>query len=330
MMTVMRNIIFTILLLPSLLLARQKIKVTHPGADIPYEPWFTAPLLAPTSVNMKPGHPAILPTVSVLSTYGLYDSNWKLKNADTIWAITPSLDFQFATTENTGVEIFTSFTSNFLEGKSTTRMLDTFLFLGYQALHDQKDSWVPDLRIFFETIFPTGKHDRLDPTRETLDFYGQGAYFFGPNIAYQKLFYLPNNFFLLHLSIGYFFPTRAKIHNLSVYGGGSGTKGTIRPGQSLIAFFSGEYSINQRWVFAYDTVFLHQTKTSRFSGEPGFTETGELAEVGLPSSTQISFAPTIEYNFSARAGLLFGAWFTIVGRNSSAFAGGFLAYAYVF
>jgi hypothetical protein len=41
---------------------------------------------------------------------------------------------------------------------------------------------------------------------------------------------------------------------------------------------------------------------------------------------QISFAPEVEYNFSQSSGLLAGVWFTVAGKNSSAFASAFLTY----
>ena len=44
-----------------------------------YTPWFTGPLLAPTPINMKPGHPAIEPSFTIFNTYGKYNSNWNLK-----------------------------------------------------------------------------------------------------------------------------------------------------------------------------------------------------------------------------------------------------------
>lgn len=332
MIPIMRNsCLGTVFLLPIFLFgAPQSTFVDRPGLELPYEPWFTGTLLAPTPVNMAPGHPAIEPSITIFNSYGRYDSDWSFKKTENIWTINPLIDFQFGFTENTGLEIYTAFVTNFRDGKSSTRLSDTIVLLGYQASNDVKDTWIPDCRLFLQTIFPSGSYDRLDPTRVTIDFSGQGAYFFGPSISYQKLFYFQKNFFSLHLSVGYFFPTRTRVRDISVYGGTIGTAGSIRPGQSFIGFFSGEYSINQRWVISYDTVFLYQRKTSRFKGDPGLNPDGSLATVGLPSSNQISIAPTIEYNFSPTDGLFFGVWFTVAGRNSSAFASGFVAYVYVF
>lgn len=319
------------LLAPILLLSREGPEDLIPSrTPIPYDPWFTGPLLAPTPVNMKPGHPAIEPSITFFCTYGIYDSSWKLEKQDNTWSINPLVDFQFGITDNTGIEIIASTITNIKEGKNSTHFQDTLILFGYQVSNDQKDSWVPDCRIFLQELFPSGKYDRLDPNKQGLDLTGEGSYQTGPAIAFRKLFYLTNHFFSLRWSVSYLFPSKVKVHGFNAYGGGFNTSGKIRPGQTLIAFLSGEYSINQHWVFAFDTEFFYQRKSSSFSGNPGTVATGEVAQIGLPSSTQISFAPEIEYNFNPSSGLIFGAWFTIAGKNSSAFAAIFFTYLYIF
>ena len=316
--------LYLLFLIPTFLFARQKNEVIHPGVEVPYHPWFTAPLLAPTAINMKPGHPAIQPSITIFNTFGKYDSNWKLKSEQNTWAINPLVDFQFGITDDLGIETLASFITNFKDGKSSTHFQDTIVLFGYQVSDDQKDSWVPDFRLFFQTVFPSGKYDRLDPRKKEIDSTGEGSYQIGPNLSFQKLFYFPNNFFMLHWSLGYLFPSRAKVRGFNAYGGGRDTKGKIRPGQTLIAFLSGEYSLNQRWVLAFDTQFLHQRESSKFSGRN--TE----GSIGLPSSTQISFAPEVEYSFAPNSGIIFGGWFTLIGRNADAFGAIFFAYLYIF
>ena len=148
-------------------------------------------------------------------------------------------------------------------------------------------------------------------------------------LVFRKLFYLPHSFFSLRWSIGYLFPSTVKVKGFNTYGGGYGTEGKVKPGQTLTAFLSGEYSINQRWVLAFDTEFLAQRK-SHFSGKNGVNNVGGVANTKLPSSVQISFAPEVEYNFSQSSGLLAGVWFTVAGKNSSAFYSAFLTYLYIF
>ncbi len=294
-----------------------------------YTPWFTGPLLAPTPINMKPGHPAIEPTATLFNTYGRYNSNWKLKKQDSTWAINPLIDFQFGITNNLGIETLVSFISNFKNGKSASHFQDTTVLFGYQVSNDIKGSWVPDFRLILQETFPTGNYQKLDPSKEGIDSTGFGSFQTGPVLVFRKLFYLPNSFFSLRWSIGYLFPSTVKVKGFNTYGGGYGTEGKVKPGQTLTAFLSGEYSINQRWVLAFDTEFLAQRK-SHFTGKNGVNDIGEVASTRLPSSVQISFAPEVEYNFSQSSGLLAGVWFTVAGKDSAAFASAFLTYLYIF
>lgn len=300
-------------------------RVTPPS----YIPWFTGPLLAPTPINMKPGHPAIEPSLTIFNTYGIYNAGWNLKKKDRVWAVNPLIDFQFGITNDLGIETLVSFISNFKNGQNFSHFQDTVVLFGYQVSKDVKDSWVPDFRFILQETFPTGKYQKLSPQKQGIDATGFGSFQTGPVLAFRKLFYLPESFFSLRWSIGYLFPSTVRVTGLNAYGGGHGTKGNVRPGQTLTAFLSGEYSFSQHWVLAFDTEFLYQRK-SRFSGKDGITSVGEKVSVGLPSSVQISFAPEIEYNFTPLSGMLAGVWFTVAGRNSTAFMSTFFAYVYVF
>ena len=97
--------LFFLIFLPGLLFGSQKKNVVHPGMEVPYYPWFTGPLLAPTSINMEPGHPAIEPSVTIFWNYGDYTDDWKLEKGNSSVTINPYVDFQFAITERTGIEL---------------------------------------------------------------------------------------------------------------------------------------------------------------------------------------------------------------------------------
>ena len=294
-----------------------------------YTPWLTGPFLAPTSNNMEPKHPAIQPSLTVFNTYGSYNSNWGITKQESVWAINPLIDFQFGITKNFGIEALVSFISNFTKGKSANYFQDTIVFFGYQVSNDIKGSWIPDCRLLLQETFPTGKYQKLDPSKEGIDSTGFGSFQTGPVVAFRKLFYLPESFFSLEWSLTYLFPSSVDVKGFNSYGGGYGTDGKVLPGQTLVAFLSGEYSINQRWALAFDSELLYQSK-SQFTGQAGVTSSGTIANTELPNSLQISFAPEFEYNFNINSGLLAGVWFTVVGKNSEAFASAFLSYLYIF
>ena len=292
-------------------------------------PWFTGPFLAPTPINMEPGHPAIEPSITLIDTYGMYNSDWSLSTLAPMYSINPVLDFQFGLTDKIGIEILAGAISNFKKGKSATNLQDTFVYLGYQLLSDEKDSWTPNLRLDLHQTFPTGRYQKLQQDKLETDSTGSGAYNTGFNLIAQKMFYFKNHLLSLEWALTYLFPTSVNVKGLNAYGGTLNTKGTVKPGNTLRAFFSGEYMISQSWVFACD-IFLNYQGKSRFSGFSGIESNGSLASVGSPSSYQLSLTPSLEYNFSSDLGILFGSWFTIAGKNSQAYASIFASLVYVF
>jgi hypothetical protein len=301
-----------------------------PAEDrLTYQPWFTGPLLSPTPINMDPLHPAIEPSLTIFNTYGFYNSHWKMEKQDNVWGINPLIDFQFGITKNLGIETIVSSISNFSKGQRATYFQDTLFLLGYQISNNIKGSWVPDFRILIEELFPTGKYQKLNPEKLGIDATGFGSFQTGPSFVVRKLYYLPHGVLTLKWSGTYLFPSSVNVKGFNTYGGGHGTNGTVKPGQSFIAFFSGEYSLNQCWVLAFDSELLFQRK-SHFKGKRGTFAPGVPASTELPVSIQISFAPEVECNITPLSGLLGGVWFTVAGRNSNAFASVFFAYLQVF
>lgn len=287
-----------------------------------YDPWMTGPFLAPTPINMQPGHPALEVAFTVFKTYGRYTSKGHLKKQETIWSLNPFLDFQFALTSRMGIETYLPFISNFKNGQSFSYFQDTDILCGYQIANDTSGSWVPDFRILLQQTFPTGKYQKLSPQKGGIDATGQGAFQTAPVVVFRKLFPFSKTFLSLRGSLSYQFPTTVRVKGYNTYGGDPTTDGKVKPGNTLVAFFSGEYSFTQHWVAAFDTEFFYQGR-SHFSG---ITTVPSSA----PPSFQFSIAPEIEYNFNPSSGVLAGVWFTAAGKNASAFVSAFLAYLYVF
>lgn len=328
MILFMRRFACCIALIPALLCARVSSKLEEAeNEELPYDIWYTGTFLSATAVNLT----AIEPFITFYGFYGDYDSDWKVKSAkETTWSINPSVELLLKLTHKLSVEFLGGFLSNFKGGEKATHITDTIVILGYEISTDKKNTPIPNCRLGFQTTFPTGKYDRLDPKKKGIEVSGQGAYFFGPLLSFSKTFRLPCHFFNLYWSAGYFIPTYAYVKGLNDYGGGRGTKGKIRPGRLLQAGLSGEYSLANHWVFGFDLELLYLSKTSHFKGRRGESLPGVAAHVGLPSSITISVAPQLEYNFTSTSGILFGAWCTVAGRNTKAFASAFFAYLYVF
>lgn len=293
-------------------------------------PWFTGPLLELTPVRLAPLQSAIEPVIIISNIYGKYNSGGKVDKINNITSINPIMEFKIGLFPKTELKVIVSYISQSQNHKETSHFQDTLLYFGYQLLKDIKNSSIPDLSLYLQLTIPNGKYDKLNPEMTEIDASGGGAYEFGPALSYRKIFYLPNSFFVVYGNIIYLLSSRANSRDFSVYGGGFGTKGKIRPGQQLFFIISGEYIFHQNWGFVCDLQFFYQKKTSHFKGDLGIDANGLPNLVGLPSSYQISLTPSIEYNYSANLGFFGGMWFSAYGKNSVAFTGGFAAFYYVF
>lgn len=240
------------------------------------------------------------------------------------------MEFKIGLFPKSELKIVASYISKFQGGKKSSHFQDIFFYLGYEILKDRKHTLTPDLSLFMQITIPTGKFDKLNPKKIQIDASGQGAYQLGPALAYQKIFYLAKNYFILYGNIIYLFSTKIDFKGFNIYGGGFDAKGTIRPGERLFVILTGEYIFNQNWGFVCDIQFLYQRKTSNFRGNPGILKTGLESSVGLPLSSQNSLTPSVEYNFSKDFGIFGGLWFTVAGRNALAFTGGFASLVYAF
>lgn len=291
-------------------------------------PWFTGPLLAPSSTALPKGHVVIQPYVFCTHVGAVYDNNWHIHSIPQTDTISTQMVTIIGLTERMDIQITPISVFNRSQGKSSGQFADLPVSLDYQLVEYDKKSWFPSVKLTLREIFPTGKYQRLDPRNHGTDSSGGGS--FGTNLAcilhneyhIEGIHYISTRF---GTSITFFTPTN--LSGFNNYGGGFGTHGKIRPGCVFTAIFSFEYSFTQQWAFAMDTLYVHRNR-DRFSGKSGFLAPGIPATVGGPSSEQISFAPAIEYNFTKQFGILGGVWFSAWGRNSTKFVSGVFSAIY--
>ena len=310
----MMNKYILFLILPVLLFA----KAHHQEAWS--SPWFTGPLLSPSASCNKLKEVTWQPYLFFTNTFGSFDNNWNRKNAPNMWAIQPLIDITYGIASFMDLETTLSFVYQSSGGSSSIRMNDTPLFLGFQALRQSEGSWIPDLRIRLQQVFPFGQYDKLNPKKNGTDSSGKGSFQSGISFDFQKTFEMAvEHYFRLRCSIsGILFASNVHVTGLNAYGGSPDTDGDTAPGKTYTFYLSGEYTITRHWGFAFDTVYTLITP-DHFSGTKG------NRPVGSPTSHQISFAPAVEYNYSETFGLIGGAWFTLAGKNASQFYSGIIS-----
>lgn len=276
---------------------------------------FGGTLLSYTATNVPPGHFAFEQFVFLTNTYGQYDKSSKLKENISFNQCELVPYFKFGIQKIVDVNVITTVVSSHAKGRNSISFGDTLFLLGFQLLKAQKDSWVPDARLLIGESFPTGKYDRLRKNMNGGDGIGSGAFETVFLLSFAKVFSVTQKHaFRFNPNLYYFISSHVKISDFSVYGGGDGTNGIVKPGAQIAFDFPFEFNITNHLIFGMDVFYIHKNKT------PFDPKTANSPLAGLPSSENFSLTPCLEYNPSMNFGVEGGAWFTVSGRNSLAFA----------
>ena len=220
--------------------------------------------------------------------------------------------YQYGLTDNwtVGVQpLFSVGTQRFNRGAA----IGDFKLLSQVRLsHLTPEHQVPSVALVTNLILPTGKHDHLGALKN-----GHGSGAFAPEIGInvQHVFLLKNGRLLRgRINVLKDFPLRTGVSGRSVYGTDADFRGHARPGSKTSLIVGAEYSLTKEWVLAFDVEADHWGRT-RISGHDG---SGALIRRTSPKSWNVGFAPAVEYNWSDRAGAIFGVWIVPKGHNTQA------------
>jgi hypothetical protein len=169
---------------------------------------------------------------------------------------------------------------------------------------------VPSVALVTNLVIPTGKDDHLSALKS-----GHGSGSFAPEVGINAQYYfLLGNGRLLRARINVLhdFPLRTDVSGRSVYGTDAGFHGHAKPGSKTTLIIGTEYSLTNEWVLAFDVEGDHWGKT-RVTGREA---DGGAIDRTSPASWDVGFAPAVEYNWSARAGAIFGVWIVPKGHNT--------------
>jgi hypothetical protein len=176
--------------------------------------------------------------------------------------------------------------------------------------HFTAEHRVPTIAIVLNEVLPTGKADRLRAVQEG---HGSGSFATEVGINVQQYFLLKNGHLLrARINVLQSIPYGSHVTGRSVYGTDIGFSGHARPGAKTTLIGAVEYSLTREWVLALDIIRESTRKTKL----RGIDASGALVDRTFPSTRDIGFAPAIEYNWSDRAGILFGVWITPKGHNT--------------
>ncbi len=312
-----------------LLLAARHLTAVEPYSGDGYKsPWLTGPLLAPLGEVVKLGSFTVNTCIFANVNTGRYNGHWHYFSGSNFYNVNPALFMTFGLTDWLDIQINPQMQWNSTKNQSSAHFGDLPIGFDCELLNRCAYSGIPGIKFSVVETFPTGKYQNLAPHKYGTDKGGFGTYATEIGIVFYQLCQLRNRHFLSNfLSFSYTINTPVHVKGFNAYGGGYGTDGKVYPGNVFNALFSFEYTFNQHWVFAMDNLYIHCQKT-RFSGEVGTiianrnNVINHSATMSAPSSDQISFAPALEYNFNEDFGIIGGIWFSLWGRNTTAFISG--------
>jgi hypothetical protein len=188
---------------------------------------------------------------------------------------------------------------------------DTKLLSQVRVSNFTPDHRVPSVSIVTNLVVPTGKYDRLGANRN-----GHGSGAFAPEIGVnvQHIFLVGDRLLRGRINVLQRIPIETDVRDRSVYGTPPGFRGHARPGAKSTLILGAEYSLTKEWVLAFDIEADAWGKT-RVRGRDA---SGAQFRATSPSSWNVGFAPAVEYNWSDRAGAIFGVWIVPKGHNSAA------------
>lgn len=298
----------------------------------PPEPWLTGPLIVPSGTAYTWGEMYLEPYIYATTNTGMYNSRWHVVETPNFFSLSGQVFSYFGLTSFMDFAIIPQFFYQTTKGKHSVKFADLPLGFDIQFLNQTPGAVYPGIKLSIREIFPTGNYQRLNPKKLETDLTGLGSYSTQLGLILYQVYHLGGYVFLsTYYSASYTIATPIHVHGFNAYGGGYGTNGKVFGGNSFQGIISFELAITRNWAFAIDNVYTH-TDIVHFQGTPGTTTKGgtTAATVGLPSSEQLSFAPAIEYNWSADLGLIAGCWFTAAGRNSTQFRSGIVALSYAY
>jgi Putative MetA-pathway of phenol degradation len=276
--------------------------------------WWTGPMLAASGATLPQGHALVEPYLFDVVTNGRFDSDGNRHRVPTENDLGSLTYMLYGLTDRVTVGMIPRFFYNMppgAAGSSGIGVGDLTLQAGYGITQFQDGHRMPSISLVIDETLPTGRYDRLDHPSNAM---GAGAYSTGFSVYSQDYFWMPNGRILRgRLDLTYTVSSDASLADESAYGTPAGFRGHASPGDSATIDASAEYSVTREWVVALDVVYQHNDSTQVHGSSPA----GQFS-VASGSSYSLAFAPAVEYNWSARAGVLLGVRIIQIGRNTSA------------
>lgn len=302
------------------------------GRATPSDVNFTGPLITPNPMDLPAGVLVVEPYLMQYHSDARYDHHGREQSqrpALNQWQL--SLPVFYGITDRFQVQATVgavrAAAGNF--SSDGWKVGDTAIGVQYLLLSPGARYKRPAVSVFYSHRFPTGDYDQLD--ENPLNANGNGAQLDTFSLRAQQWFWLPTGHPLrLRATLNYSLPPNdVPVNGPSTYGTPKGFHGIARLGQSLGAAIGAEYSLNRQWVLALDLTY-NRTGSSQLRGIVASAGKPSVFDRRDDSREVYALAPAVEYNFTARFGLIAGVQFSVAGRNNDAFMTPMAAFNMVF
>jgi hypothetical protein len=302
------------------------------SSGIMASPWYTGPLIASNTNTTAVGH-------FNLETYGFYTVY-----PDDFKNLEPSVILSTGITNFLDIQVGVPYDFSWDYGVSSHGIADTSVGVGLQLMEQKGRRWYPDMSLFIQELFPTGKFQNLNPKLLNTDQLGGGSYQTSVALDFQYTAELDADHYLRgRLSLVGAKGSVVNVNGANAYGGLPSTHGKIYPGNSYSADIALEYTLTQHWVPVFEAIYVTSADSTfrgyagditldlslppigTTGGNPGFTPGGAIGGGG---GRQFSLAPALEYNFSENLGIIGGVWFSISGPADAQYTSYVLALNY--
>ena len=276
--------------------------------------WWTGPLLAPSAATLPQGHALIEPYLFDVISNARFDQDGKRhaqSNDHEFGSLTYML---YGLSDRVTVGLIPRFFYEVPaqgEASSAVGAGDLQVQAQYGLTRFDAARGIPALALVVNETLPTGRYEHL---ARGSDGFGAGAYTTQLSLYSQDYFWMPNGRILrARLDLTYALSSSVNLEDQSVYGTPYGFRGSASPGDGWTVDAAAEYSLTRSWVLALDVVYQYNASTAVRG-----SVAGENFQADSGSSYYVAFAPAVEYNWSARAGVILGVRIINIGRNTTA------------
>jgi hypothetical protein len=295
----------------------------------PDDAWWTGPLLASTAATLPQGHLYVEPYLYDVVPYARFDSaghSHAVRHVDDFGSLTY---INYGVTDSFTVGMIPRLAYEWARGGQSSKGVgvgDPSVQMQYRLTQFHAGSWAPTFSLNLQESLPLGRYDRL---HRPSDGFGSGAWTTTLGAYFQSLFWMPNGRILrARLDLSYAMSAAVPVEGQSVYGTALGFHGHANPGDAATVVLAFEYSATRNWVMACDVWYERDGNTHVRGSEQASGEPRADFDADSGSSQQLIFAPALEYNWSARTGIIFGARVVAAGRNATASVTPVAAFSY--